>query len=60
MWRQDAEVIVEVRDSGRLANPLSGRRRPSKSARGGRGLWLMHQLCDLVELSPGIFRLHVR
>jgi anti-sigma regulatory factor (Ser/Thr protein kinase) len=60
MWRQNGEVIVEVRDSGRLTDPLSGRRRPSTSGLGGRGLWMMHQLCDLVELSPGIFRLHVR
>lgn len=59
VWRRDGELIVEVRDSGRLANPLSGRRRPSPSAPGGRGLWLIHQLCDLVELGPGTFRLHL-
>ena len=59
MWRRDDELIVEVRDSGRLADPLAGRRRPLTSARGGRGIWLIHQLCDLVELGPGVFRMHI-
>jgi anti-sigma regulatory factor (Ser/Thr protein kinase) len=58
-WRRDGELIVEVRDSGRLTDPLAGRVRPATSASGGRGLWLIHQLCDLVELSPGRFRLHL-
>ncbi|MFE2147014.1 anti-sigma factor RsbA family regulatory protein [Streptomyces sp. NPDC059456] len=36
---------------GRLADPLAGRRRPSlASVDGGRGLWMIHQLCDLVEI----------
>lgn len=58
-WRREGELIVEVRDSGRLADPLAGRVRPTTSAHGGRGLWLIHQLCDLVELGPGRFRLHL-
>ncbi|MFD5146918.1 anti-sigma factor RsbA family regulatory protein [Streptomyces sp. NPDC058401] len=46
-----AGVVAEIRDSGRLADPLAGRRRPSlASANGGRGLWMIHQLCDLVEV----------
>lgn len=46
-----AGVVAEVRDRGRLADPLAGRRRPSlASAKGGRGLWMIHQLCDLVEV----------
>jgi anti-sigma regulatory factor (Ser/Thr protein kinase) len=59
MWRTDGELVVEVRDSGQLTDPLAGRVRPSTAASGGRGLWLMHQLCDLVELGPGRFRLHM-
>ncbi|MFD3542647.1 anti-sigma factor RsbA family regulatory protein [Streptomyces sp. NPDC058662] len=44
-------VVAEIHDAGRLADPLAGRRRPSlASARGGRGLWMIHQLCDLVEV----------
>ncbi|MFJ3908881.1 anti-sigma factor RsbA family regulatory protein [Streptomyces vinaceus] len=44
-------VVAEVRDGGHLADPLQGRRRPSlTSVDGGRGLWMIHQLCDLVEI----------
>jgi anti-sigma regulatory factor (Ser/Thr protein kinase) len=61
MWSSpDGAVVVEVRDSGRLDDPLSGRLRPPFEASNGRGLWLMHQLCDLVELGTGVVRLHVR
>ncbi|OEJ35286.1 sensor histidine kinase [Streptomyces subrutilus] len=43
-------AVAEIRDKGHLANPLAGRRRPAlASANGGRGLWMIHQLCDLVE-----------
>ncbi|TDT97928.1 anti-sigma regulatory factor (Ser/Thr protein kinase) [Streptomyces sp. 846.5] len=57
-------VIAEVRDAGHLDNPLAGRRRPIPAAAGGgRGLWMIHQLCDLVEIratSTGLtLRLHV-
>ncbi|MEV8531762.1 sensor histidine kinase [Streptomyces sp. NPDC051211] len=46
-----AGVVAEIHDGGRLADPLAGRRRPSPaSAHGGRGLWMIHQLCDLVEV----------
>ncbi|MFJ6483648.1 MULTISPECIES: sensor histidine kinase [unclassified Streptomyces] len=45
------EVVAEIRDGGHLADPLAGRRRPSlASVDGGRGLWMIHQLCDLVEI----------
>ncbi|MFD7835413.1 anti-sigma factor RsbA family regulatory protein [Streptomyces sp. NPDC059761] len=44
-------VVAEIRDGGHLADPLAGRRRPSlTSVDGGRGLWMIHQLCDLVEI----------
>ncbi|QES46954.1 sensor histidine kinase [Streptomyces venezuelae] len=46
-----AGVVAEIRDRGRLTDPLAGRRRPSlASVNGGRGLWMIHQLCDLVEV----------
>lgn len=45
------DVVAEIRDRGRLSDPLAGRRRPSlDSANGGRGLWLIHQVSDLVEV----------
>lgn len=59
------DVVAEIRDGGRLSDPLAGRRRPSlNSANGGRGLWLIHQVADLVEvraLRTGLtLRLHFR
>ncbi|MGW6786213.1 anti-sigma factor RsbA family regulatory protein [Streptomyces sp. NPDC054987] len=67
LWTVDgpaAGVVAEIHDDGRLADPLAGRRRPSlASADGGRGLWMIHQLCDLVEVRAtevGLtLRLHV-
>jgi anti-sigma regulatory factor (Ser/Thr protein kinase) len=51
LWRDAGEVICEVHDEGRIADPLAGRRRPAPDAAGGHGLWLVHQVCDLVELN---------
>ncbi|WP_299538771.1 sensor histidine kinase [uncultured Streptomyces sp.] len=64
MWRTDGEIVAEIRDQGLLADPLTGRRRPDpRAASGGRGVWIMHQLCDLVEIraaAPGlVLRLHM-
>jgi len=43
-------VTAEISDKGHLLDPLAGRTRPTAaSANGGRGLWMIHQLCDLVE-----------
>lgn len=52
LWTAESgDVTAEIRDGGKLANPLAGRRKPALvSAEGGRGLWMMHQLCDLVEI----------
>ncbi|MFI6080344.1 anti-sigma factor RsbA family regulatory protein [Streptomyces sp. NPDC051217] len=51
IWTVEGRTVVaEIRDNGRLLDPLAGRRRPHPaSADGGRGLWMIHQLCDLVE-----------
>ncbi|HEU5472430.1 MAG TPA: sensor histidine kinase [Actinophytocola sp.] len=59
LWRNGSGVVAEIWDGGRLADPLAGRRRPASSAAGGRGLWMIHQLCDLVEFAPGAVRLHL-
>jgi anti-sigma regulatory factor (Ser/Thr protein kinase) len=50
VWREGDAVVCEVRDAGRISDPLAGRRRPSLDAFDGRGLWVVHQLCDLVEV----------
>jgi anti-sigma regulatory factor (Ser/Thr protein kinase) len=39
-----------VRDRGRIDDPLAGRGAPVHLRPGGRGLWLVNQLCDLVQL----------
>jgi anti-sigma regulatory factor (Ser/Thr protein kinase) len=49
-WSTPAILVVEVRDAGRLDDPLVGRRRPEPESSGGRGLWLVHELADLVQV----------
>ena len=51
MWRHASEVVCEVQDEGTITDPLAGQRRPGPDATGGHGLWLVYQVCDLVELS---------
>lgn len=55
MWVHDGAAVVEFTDAGHLADPLTGRRSPAFDQEGGRGLFLVYQLCDLVQLrsSPG-------
>ncbi|MFJ9523395.1 anti-sigma factor RsbA family regulatory protein [Kitasatospora sp. NPDC101801] len=63
-WVDGADLVCEFRDRGHLADPLAGRARPTVDQIGGRGLWLVHQLCDLVEIrstpeAGTTIRLHV-
>jgi anti-sigma regulatory factor (Ser/Thr protein kinase) len=50
LWSDGEHVICEIRDEGRLGDPLVGRRRPLDQAISGRGLWIANQLCDLVQI----------
>ena len=50
VWHEDDMVVCEVRDRGRLDQPLAGRSRPELENGGGWGLWLANQLCDLVQI----------
>ncbi|HEY4094832.1 MAG TPA: anti-sigma factor RsbA family regulatory protein [Baekduia sp.] len=63
IWETEQTVVCEVTDQGRLLDPLAGRHIPTAAQPGGRGLWLMNQLCDLVELRPApaglTLRLHM-
>ncbi len=61
-WSEGDAIICEVRDAGQIREPLAGRRHPSTEQRGGRGLWLVNQLCDLVQIrsSPGETAVRVR
>ncbi|HEX8745453.1 MAG TPA: sensor histidine kinase [Thermoleophilaceae bacterium] len=49
-WREPGRFVCEVRDSGRIDDPLAGRGLPTDARQGGRGLWLVNQLVDLVQL----------
>ncbi len=50
IWRDAGMVVGEIAGPGWVTDALVGRRRPAPAAGGGRGLWLLNQLCDLVEL----------
>jgi anti-sigma regulatory factor (Ser/Thr protein kinase) len=50
IWRDGGALVCEVRDAGRIDNPMAGRERPPTERDGGRGLWMVNQLCDLVQL----------
>jgi anti-sigma regulatory factor (Ser/Thr protein kinase) len=50
VWAEQGQIVFEVRDSGRLTDPLAGRRPPDHGQLGGRGLLLVHYVSDLVRL----------
>ncbi len=64
LWRDGRIVVSEVSFDTAVADVLAGRRRPPVDAVDGRGLWLINQVCDLVELRSGAagttLRMHVR
>ncbi|ASR35049.1 anti-sigma regulatory factor [Prauserella marina] len=49
VWRDDGQLVIQVADAGRLADPLAGRRSASGHQRGGRGLLLVNHVADLVR-----------
>jgi len=66
LWHEPSarEVICDLCDDGHIAEPLVGRFGPYPLAQQGWGLWMVNQVCDLVELRSGDWgtnvRLHVR
>jgi anti-sigma regulatory factor (Ser/Thr protein kinase) len=50
VWREPGALVCHVRDRGRISDPLVGRERPEPDKLRGRGMWLVNQLCDLVEV----------
>jgi anti-sigma regulatory factor (Ser/Thr protein kinase) len=50
LWATEDEIFADVRDQGRIVDPLVGRVEPSLDLTSGRGLWLANQLADLVEI----------
>ncbi|GAA1500328.1 sensor histidine kinase [Streptomyces bangladeshensis] len=53
VWAEHGQVVIEVRDAGRLTDPLAGRRPPERGQIGGRGLMLVHYVSDLVRVHTG-------
>ena len=64
LWTTDDAVIAEITDAGRITDPLVGRRSPTPSQIGGRGVWISNALCDLVQIrsdaTATTIRLHRR
>ena len=40
----------EFSDRGHISSPLAGRVRPAPDQIGGRGLWVVNHVCELVQL----------
>jgi len=63
IWRDGDEILCEVHDRGWITDPLAGRVRRGPDGR-GHGLYLVNQVCDLVELRTGpagtTIRMHMR
>ncbi|MET8834870.1 anti-sigma factor RsbA family regulatory protein [Micromonospora sp. NPDC004540] len=49
-WAAAGELICEVSGPGELSDPLAGRIPPPVASVRGRGLLLVHRLCDLVDV----------
>ena len=64
LWEQDGALVCEVHDGGRIDQPLAGRELPAQKHVGGLGLWLVNQLCDLVQIrsldTGTVVRVHMR
>jgi anti-sigma regulatory factor (Ser/Thr protein kinase) len=63
IWHTRFEILCQVEDEGWITDPLAGRRR-RPAIDPGHGLWLVNQVCDLVQLRSGragtTVRLHMR
>jgi anti-sigma regulatory factor (Ser/Thr protein kinase) len=65
VWVTPDEIVCQVQDQGEISNPLAGKVRPAPDAPGGgRGLWLVHEVCDRVEIRSSqagtTVRVHMR
>jgi anti-sigma regulatory factor (Ser/Thr protein kinase) len=50
IWAESDQIVCEVRDDGRLSDPLAGRHPVRPDQIGGRGLFLVHFVSDLVRV----------
>jgi anti-sigma regulatory factor (Ser/Thr protein kinase) len=63
IWRDGGSVVCEIRDKGTITDPLVGRLAPGTSPESSRGLWVVNQLCDLVQVRSSadgtVVRMHM-
>jgi anti-sigma regulatory factor (Ser/Thr protein kinase) len=63
MWTEANTLLCEVHDSGHITEPLAGRNPPQAEQSTGRGLWVVNQLCDLVQIrstpTGNVVRVHM-
>jgi anti-sigma regulatory factor (Ser/Thr protein kinase) len=52
IWQTPHELICQFHDEGWISDPLAGRLRRA-AIEPGHGLWLVNQVCDLVEMRTG-------
>jgi anti-sigma regulatory factor (Ser/Thr protein kinase) len=50
IWYDSEEIVCQIHDEGRITDPLAGTHSPSLDAMGGHGLWIVHQVCDKVDM----------
>jgi anti-sigma regulatory factor (Ser/Thr protein kinase) len=64
LWSDGDDIVAEVSDDGHLEELLAGRIRPQVDEIGGRGLWIVQQVCDLVQVrsttAGTTVRMHMR
>lgn len=63
VWHTEQEILCQVQDRGWITDPLAGQQRRAAIER-GHGLWVVNQVCDLVEVRTGqagtTVRMHMR
>lgn len=63
IWTEPGRLVCELADAGRIGDPLVGRTSPGGDPAESRGLWIVHQVCDLVQIRSGergtVVRIHI-
>jgi anti-sigma regulatory factor (Ser/Thr protein kinase) len=54
LWHDEDEILCQIHDTGVIADRLAGYRTPADELPGGKGLWLVNQVCDLVEVRSSL------
>lgn len=49
-WEADGAFVAEVRDRGHISDPLVGLEPAATGELGGHGLWLVNNLCNLMQI----------